>query len=334
MASILSRRDFLKISGMGILGLGYRDFPPGGDPQFKRPPPFDLGRTVYSLRYYNEPTLKSEELGYYVTDAVVGIHQRVMGDPEPVHNPWWLKTEDGWIHSAYVQPVKYILNEATLDIPSSGLLVEVSVPFTQAYEIDHDRWKRTYRFYYGSTYWVHHAFMGADERIWYKVLDDRRSMYHYALGEHFRPIKPEEIAPISPGVPNKRVEVDLSKQRVIAYEGSQPVFAARTATGYFEGDTPKGEYVVERKQPTRHMANDFGSNTFDLPGVPWVSYISWTGVSLHGTYWHNNYGTPQSHGCINLTPQEALWLYRWTEPYVPFGEDYVETAQGTPVIVY
>jgi len=59
------------------------------------------------------------------------------------------------------------------------------------------------------------------------------------------------------------------------------------------------------------MASNLQGNEFDLPGVPWVCYISWTGVSFHGTYWHNNYGTPQSHGCINLTPEAAKWIYRW-----------------------
>jgi hypothetical protein len=334
MTTKFSRRDFLKLSGLSVLGLGFRDFPPGGDPLDKRSKLYGLGRAVYSLRYYRQPSLQSDELGFYVTDAVFGILEKRLGNPEPVDNPWWLRTEDGWIQSAYVQPVKNILNEAVLDFPAQGMLVEVTVPFTQAYEIDKDRWKRTLRFYYGSTHWVHHAFKGLDGKIWYKILDDRRSMYHYALGEHFRPIQAEEIGPLSVGVPDKRVEVDLIKQSVIAYEGNRAVRVARTATGYFEGDTPKGEFIVERKQPSRHMANDFGSNTFDLPGVPWVCYISWTGVSFHGTYWHNNYGTPQSHGCINLSPSDALWFYRWTEPHVPFGEDYVETTQGTPVIVY
>jgi len=334
MSSTLSRREFLKLSGAASLGMGFRDFPPGGDPLAKRPPPFDLGRTVYSLRYYRHPSESSEELGFYNTDAVVNVHQQSIGDPEPVHNPIWLKTDDGWLHSAYVQPVQNMLNTPVLDIPHGGMLVEVSVPYVQAWESTSKGWKRTYRFYYGSTYWVHEAFKMDTGQVWYKILDDRRSMYHFALGENFRIVQPHELEPISPGVAGKRLEVDLARQRVIAYEGNQPVYAARTATGYFEGDTPLGEYRVERKQPTRHMASDFGGNPFDLPGVPWVCYISWTGVSLHGTYWHNNYGTPQSHGCINLSPKDSLWLFRWTEPFVPFGEDYVETDQGTPVLIY
>jgi hypothetical protein len=66
-----------------------------------------------------------------------------------------------------------------------------------------------------------------------------------------------------------------------------------------------------------------------------VCFISWTGISLHGTYWHNNYGRPQSHGCINLTPQDALWFYRWTEPVLPAEKEYVATRMGgTKVVVY
>ncbi|MCK7483271.1 MAG: L,D-transpeptidase [Candidatus Moduliflexus flocculans] len=72
---------------------------------------------------------------------------------------------------------------------------------------------------------------------------------------------------------------------------------------------------------------------FDLPGVPWVIYIKENGIALHGTYWHNDYGRPRSHGCINLTPQAAKWLYRWTTPAVPLGKPLVYGYVGTRVDV-
>ncbi len=170
--------------------------------------------------------------------------------------------------------------------------------------------------------------------IWYQVFDDRDKKYYLVQGEHLRPVTADELTPLSPDAVDKRIEVDLGRQRIIAYEEGRPVFTARTATGYFEGDTPTGEFRVERKQPSRHMSSNLEGNAFDLPGVPWVSYISWTGVSLHGTYWHNNYGTPQSHGCINLTPAAAKWIYRWSSPFVPLNKDYVESDFGTRVVVY
>jgi hypothetical protein len=334
MQSKLTRRDLLKLCGAAAIGLGFRDFPPGGDPASKRPPSYALGRVIYSLRYYDRPSLAAKELGYYIRDEVVEILSEAVGDPEPKHNPIWLRTPDGWIYSGYVQPVKEQLNSPVLDVPHGGLLVEVTMPYVQAYRSTDRGLKAVYRYYYGSTYWVHDAFQSETGLVWYQVWDERRKEYHLVQADYLRVVPAEELTPISPGASDKRLDINLEQQRVIAYEGSRPVFTARTATGYFEGTTPHGEFRVERKQPTRHMAANAEGNSFDLPGVPWVCYISWTGVSVHGTYWHHNYGTPQSHGCINLTPEAAKWIYRWTEPEVPFNEDYVESDHGTRVIVY
>lgn len=335
MTHKLTRRDFLKLGAAATASLAFRDYPIGGDPAKKRPLAFTKGRTIYSMRYYDRPTIRGEELGYYITDAVVNINEEALGDPLPVGNPHWLRTDEGWIHGAYVQPVEEYLNEPVLKLPPGGMLVQCTVPVSQAYEITRDqRWRAKYRFYYLTTHWVKHVFRGANDIVWYQIIDDRYGGYYMARAEHFRPITAEEVAPISPGVPGKRVEVDLTKQRLICFEGSRPVYVTRIATGSFPGSTPIGEYTVERKQASRHMANDFDGDDFDLPGVPWVLYISWTGVSIHGTYWHNNYGRPQSHGCINLTPEAANWVYRWTDPFVPLEVERMESKEGTRVIVY
>jgi hypothetical protein len=334
MSSKITRGEFLKVCGAGAIGLAFRDFPPGGDPAAQRPPSFALGRTIYSLRYYDQPSFSSRELGFYVTDSVVEILEEKVGEPSPTHNPIWLLTEKGWIHSAFVQPVQNILNQPLLEIPPAGMLSEVTVPFSQAWWVTERGWKRVFRCYYGTTYWVTYAFSGVNGVIWYQFLDDRTKQTYLVQGEHLRPITAEELTPISPDFLDKQVEIDLTKQHLVAYEGRRAVFSTRTATGYFEGDTPVGEFRVERKTPSRHMASDLQGNEFDLPGVPWVCYISWTGVSFHGTYWHNNYGTPQSHGCINLTPEAAKWVYRWTVPFVALDEDYVESKSGTRVVIY
>lgn len=334
MTSKITRRDFLKVSLLATTSIAFRDFPPGGDPYGKRPPSYSLGRAVYSLRYYERPSTSSEELGYYVTDAVVEILEERVGDPKPTHNPIWLRTPDGWIHSSYVQPVQNQENPPVEKIPAGGMLFEVTVPYTQAWIIEDNQWKRKYRFYYGSTHWATYAFRGVTGEYWYQILDDRYGDIYVVKAKDLRSVTSEELKPISPQMKDKLLEIDLEKQRLIAYEGSKPVFTTRIATGYFEGDTPKGEFIVERKQPSRHMASNLEGNEFDLPGVPWVCYISWTGVSLHGTYWHHNYGTPQSHGCINLLPEAAKWVYCWTDPYVPVSDDYVESDHGTRVVVF
>ncbi len=334
MTSTINRRDFLKLLGAAAVGVGFRDFPPGGDPAGQRPPAYSLGRTIYSLRYYKQPSTSSPEVGYYVTDTVVDILEEAVGDPKPTHNPTWLLTKDGWLHSSYVQPVEDVLNEPVFEIPKNGLLAEVTVPYSQAWAITDRGWKRIYRCYFSTTYWIFNTFNGVNNTVWYQIYDERNKELYAVDAHHLRPITVAEVEPISPEVKDKHIEIDLTRQRMVAYEGNRPVFTTRIATGYFEGDTPIGEFRVERKQPSRHMASNLQGNEFDLPGVPWVCYISWTGVSFHGTYWHNNYGTPQSHGCINLTPQAAKWIYRWTDPVVPVEEDYVETKEGTRVIVF
>jgi lipoprotein-anchoring transpeptidase ErfK/SrfK len=152
--------------------------------------------------------------------------------------------------------------------------------------------------------------------MWYSLRDDKNKTSYYVPAPHIRLLTAEELAPLSPNVPSKdkRVEVHLDDQLLMAYENGQLVFATRVSTGgkRLSGTytTPIGEFITYHKRPTRHMATgDIASSGFDLPGVPWVLYITEGGISFHGTYWHNDYGRPRSHGCINLTPQAAKWLF-------------------------
>jgi lipoprotein-anchoring transpeptidase ErfK/SrfK len=173
------------------------------------------------------------------------------------------------------------------------------------------------------------------------VYDDRKKLAYWGHAEHFRPVLEAELTPIHPEVPadEKWLQVNLAQQWVTAYEAGRPVFQARAATGavFSTGDfrTPRGSFQTRRKRPSRHMAGGdlAADDRFDLPGVPWVSYFTSSGVSFHGTYWHNDFGRPRSHGCVNLTPQAAKWIYRWTLPHVPPGEGLVWEAQGTRVEV-
>jgi hypothetical protein len=330
----ISRRTFLKMGAGAALSLAFRDLKlekPDANLVTTAP---RLGRTIYSLRYYESPTTESPELGYYLMDTQVTVNASTIGQPMEEHNPMWLKTDDGWIHSTYVQPVVNVKNEPVLEIPERGFLAEVTVPWTQAWSNKDNKLKRAYRFYYASTYWVTQVSTDNYGNVWYKVLDDLKGGFYYVLAEDLRRVPAEEVAPITPEVDDKKIVITLAEQRLAAYENGRVVMAARVSTGYFEGETPKGTFSVERKQPSRHMAaNESHGNGFDLPGVPWVSFISWTGVSMHGTYWHNGYGEPRSHGCINLSPQAAKWIYRWTRPNVPADDDYVESDNGTIVEV-
>jgi lipoprotein-anchoring transpeptidase ErfK/SrfK len=145
----------------------------------------------------------------------------------------------------------------------------------------------------------------------------------------------DELAPLSPEVPayEKRIEVLLDQQMLVAYEGDRVVRLARVATGQHGFETPTGWFHTFHKRPTAHMtggADEF--SMFDLPAIPWASYLTESGVAIHGTYWHNDFGHTHSHGCINMTPEDARWIYRWTLPSVPAGVRFLyQPGTGTDV---
>jgi lipoprotein-anchoring transpeptidase ErfK/SrfK len=110
------------------------------------------------------------------------------------------------------------------------------------------------------------------------------------------------------GADNERwVEVDLAAQRLLAYEGSTVVFTATVSTGLPATPTPVGEFRIWVKLES----DDMEGPGYYLSDVPYVMYFHY-GYGLHGTYWHNNFGQPMSHGCVNLAIPDAEWLFNWT----------------------
>jgi lipoprotein-anchoring transpeptidase ErfK/SrfK len=176
---------------------------------------------------------------------------------------------------------------------------------------------------------------------WYLILDDKWEYEFFVPSKHIRIVPKNELTPLAPHVhPSaKRIEVNLSDQLVIAYEWERPVFMARVATGTALSSgrylTPIGTYQTFQKRPSRHMAaGNLANPSYDLPGVPWNSYITQNGIAFHGTFWHNDYGKPRSHGCLNLTPKAAKWIYRWTIPEVQSHEQWIYKDFGTPVDIF
>jgi lipoprotein-anchoring transpeptidase ErfK/SrfK len=106
----------------------------------------------------------------------------------------------------------------------------------------------------------------------------------------------------------KWIDIDLSSQTVRAMRGGTVVRRMRTSTGIARYPTPVGSYRIYAKYRAVRMRGCCPK--YDLPGVPWTMFF-YRGFALHGTYWHNNFGTPMSHGCVNLRTSDAGWLYRW-----------------------
>jgi lipoprotein-anchoring transpeptidase ErfK/SrfK len=334
----LSRRDFLKLGGYGMLGVLLPDLPF----VFNEQDEFAnlQGRVIATILWsYEEPDKKSKRKKLYWHDLVIPITHSTISEDQAAYNRVWYQLEDdGYAYSGSIQPVRTILNEPQ-HISLAGALGEVSVPFTEARLEPDPNAEVLYRLYYESLHWVKaSAIHAANGSIWYALLDDKFERLYYVPGAHIRLLTDSELAPLSGHVPNedKRVEVNLTDQLLMAYERNQLVYATRIATGgrLRSGTytTPEGEYITYQKRPTRHMAaGDLASSGFDLPGVPWVTYIKENGTSFHGTYWHNDYGRPRSHGCINMTPQAAKWLYRWTTPTVPPDKALMYGSVGTMV---
>jgi len=302
------------------------------------------GRVIYdSIHTYDIPSFSGNITRQYWTDTIIPITEATIGDGEPDYNRVWYRIGDfGYAHSGGVQPVKTIPQNPVADIPEGGQLAEISVPYTDArWEPDLNR-AAIYRFYYETTHWVTGLVYDEHSKPWYRILDDKWDLTFYTQAPHLRLIPDTELQTISPHVPEKakRIEVRTSDQIVVAYEWDRPVFMTRTATGaeFSNGRfyTPAGRHYTFHKRPSRHMAaGNLAHNGYDLPGVPWICYINEKGVAFHGTYWHNDYGRPRSHGCINLTPQAAKWIYRWTLPVVPAHEQRTyELFGGTQVDVF
>lgn len=121
----------------------------------------------------------------------------------------------------------------------------------------------------------------------------------------------------------KRIVIDLSDHMIYAYDGNYLYLTTKVSTGIDSTPTPLGTFSVYKKTPSRYMQGPLPGVSdvpFDLPGVPWNLYFTLDGAVIHGSYWHDRYGTDQSNGCINLPPEIAKILYDWA-------------PLGTPVIV-
>ncbi|MBK8258345.1 MAG: L,D-transpeptidase [Polyangiaceae bacterium] len=123
----------------------------------------------------------------------------------------------------------------------------------------------------------------------------------------------------------KWVDVSILKQSLVAYEGEKPVYVTLVSTGADGIGDPKkthstiqGAFLIHTKHVTVTMDGDTAGDEFDFRDVPFVQYFT-EGFALHAAYWHDEFGTPRSHGCVNLAPIDAAWLFGWTDPPVPEG---------------
>lgn len=131
------------------------------------------------------------------------------------------------------------------------------------------------------------------------------------------------------------VDVDLATQTLLAYEGARPVYAALVSTGRgtqgMETATPIGVHRIWVKLETSTMGNlgdEDAESHYSIEDVPYVQFFA-KGVALHGAFWHHSFGYAHSHGCVNLAPVDARWLFDFTGPHLPTGWSAVLPAGTT-----
>ena len=228
--------------------------------------------------------------------------------------------------------------------------VEVTVPWVDTimdnppprsnffqYRVEHGM---PLRLYYSQILWVDQIRIDDAGTVWYRVNEryGNPGDILWAPGEAFRPITPEEISPINPEVEEKSIVVSTrwEEQYLSCYEGNREVYYCRVSTGVESGSTPLSAvgspgFQIWRKLHSLHMSGGTNAEGWDLPGIGWTALFHGDGVAIHSTYWHNNFGEPMSHGCVNASPEDAKWIFRWTLPVVPFDSgDNDVTITGEP----
>ena len=134
------------------------------------------------------------------------------------------------------------------------------------------------------------------------------------------------------------VHVDLSEQVLVAYDGDVPVFATLVSTGKEPGMTPIGVHRIQSKHIATSMRDQpIEEDAYSIEDVPWTQYFH-NNVALHGAFWHGGFGTVRSHGCVNLSPSDARWLFGHTQPRLQEGWHAISPGvggnpQGSAVVV-
>jgi lipoprotein-anchoring transpeptidase ErfK/SrfK len=361
MDSRFSRRDFLRLGGLSLRGWGLSPFIPGLLD-------FDDSNVVRiataEMPVYRQPTDKQgSPVGRWLRDELVHYYDVVAAkDGEPKHNPVWYRVWGGFIHRGRVQRVRTIYQVPISSLPvGQRRLAEVSVPSTTPFRFSKARGWEAFAppLYYESVHWIDAVEQGppdpAYDGAWYRIFDELDSNVPYFVPAiHLRILPLSVFDPISPAVPyeDKLIEVSLTTQKLVAHEYGRPVYQTNISSGIPGGGasgpkglsttTPQGTFTILDKVPSKHMGYSFWGqaasgnlladvDNYVLPGVPWTCFFTEVGHAFHGTYWHENWGAPMSHGCVNMRSNEANWLFRWAQP--PHTSDAVSNHRGRGTVV-
>jgi hypothetical protein len=345
----ISRRDFLKNASAAMAGLALPvsssvlSLPPDEDSEagatpIRRPLPAPMGRiaTWWRQAVRSEPSSNAPQVAWKSRDEIISLKDAVEGEAPWPGNPIWYHTEEGYIHSGYVQLVDCSPStEIVTSVSECGFWAQVCVPIAEA------RWQPSsarvrYKLYYGTVYRVVDAAQDSEGEWWYQLQEGiTYSPGPYVPAWSMCRISSDQLAPISPGHPDKWIRISRQDQRLTCFEGEKAVFTTPISSGAPGTVTPRGEHRIHLKRHTSRMIGGTGDNYYDLPGVAFPVYFTASACAVHGCYWHNDFVRPHSHGCVNVTGKAAQWVFRWTDPVIPYGtfQQPAGRGEGTAIIV-
>jgi hypothetical protein len=352
----ISRRDTLKL---GALSLGTLALPVRAASRWQSqfPDSERLGRlALASADVYSKPDATTNPVARLYEDAVIPWYREVVGYHPYRFNQRFIETDQGFLWSGGIQPVENQPNQPLETLPESslgrGMWVEVTVPWVDIY-IENPparspslKENPTPRLYFSQILWADEIRISSNSGLPLYRLTEKYGYGDIFLADAraFRPLAPDDLAPISPHVEQKRIDVDVTRQTMSCFEGETEVYYCRVSTGakydasgnpVDEWSTPVGEHPIWRKVVSLHMSGGTTGGGYDLPGIGWTTLFAGNGVAIHSTFWHNNFGVPMSHGCVNARPDDAQWIFRWTTPIVEPdpGDVTVSMPGGTHVRV-
>lgn len=334
--NILSRRDFLKLAGLSLGALALNPFrrvlPLPEFPAAER-----LGRNCTGGRIdiKTRPDSGSATIKSIYEDTLLPWLREVTADNRDTNRliQRWVETPEGYVYAPFLQPVRNQPNQPLTALPEgvTGFWAEVTVPYVDIY-LDNPPPRSPslrhllgsslpVRLYYSQVMWIDQIKTGDSGQVAYRV-NERYGSYgdiFWADAAAFRPLTGDEIAPISPELDpaEKSITVNVTNQTLSCFESSREVYFCRVSTGGRGLETPLGEFPLWRKIISVRMAVGTIETGYDTPGVSWATYFVGSGVAIHATFWHNEYGFARSHGCVNCKPEDAKWIFRWTTPVVP-----------------
>ena len=362
----ISRREFLKLAGL-TLGAAVlrpdriaRALP--DVPQGTRLGRINQAGKVVEMR--SQPHWAGSRVRTLYEDELVVWQREVVGPAEGRFNQRWVETPEGYLYASFVQPVENRPNSPLSAIPAgqSGFWAEVTVPYVDLL-LDNpparSPWVRAVlesggipRLYYTQVVWIDQIKSADNGVILYRFNEDLGHGFGYgdifwAEGAAFRPLEAAELTPLSPGVDpaEKKIVVSLYYQTLSCFEGNREVFFCRVSTGakwdafgnpVDSWSTPPGENITSRKDISVHMAGGTLEGGYDTPAVSWTTFFATGGIAIHAAFWHNDFGTQRSHGCVNCRPEDAKWIFRWSLPSVDLAQGMVESPYppgGTHVFV-